>query len=77
MPQTYQFYEARAVDAAEEAKDAGLDMLRERALRSEKAWRSMAERARKIEAKREKAEHARIERRTGKEPEAAEATEQG
>lgn len=43
------FCEERAKEAAAEAKTATLQNVRERALRSEGVWRSMAERARKVE----------------------------
>lgn len=76
MAQTFEFYDARAKEAAAEAKTATLVMVRERALRSEKAWRGMAEQARKIETEREKAERARAQRRTREEAEAAEAAQQ-
>lgn len=71
MAQTFEFYNARAKEAAAEAEQATLDNVRERALRSEKAWRSMAEQARKVEVDREKAEQARAERRAREEAEEA------
>jgi len=48
MAQTLQFFEERAEEAAEEARNAVLDNVRDRALRSEAAWRGMASRAREI-----------------------------
>jgi hypothetical protein len=44
-----EFYVERANAAAEEARDATLTNVRERALRSETAWRGMADRAIAIE----------------------------
>ena len=54
MAQKYEFLLARADEAASEAQGAALDNVKQRALRSEKAWRAMAERTRKIEQEREK-----------------------
>ncbi len=54
MFQKYEFLLARADEAASEAKAAALDNVKQRALRSEAAWRAMAERTRKIEREREK-----------------------
>ena len=55
MSQTFEFYDARAKEAAADAQEATLDRVRERALRSEAAWRQMATRAQVIEAERAKA----------------------
>ena len=54
MFQKYEFLLARADEAASEANDAVLDNVKQRALRSEAAWRAMAERTRKVEREREK-----------------------
>lgn len=54
MFQKYEFLIARADEAASEAKDAALDNVKQRALRSEAAWRAMAQRTRKIERERKK-----------------------
>jgi hypothetical protein len=62
MAQSYEFLIARADQAAQEAEDAKLDNVRQRALRSEAAWREMADRARKIERDRETAKRERAER---------------
>lgn len=62
MAQSYEFLIARADEAAQEAEDAKLDNVRQRALRSEAAWREMADRARKIEHDRENAKRERAER---------------
>lgn len=52
MAQTIDFYQERAAEAAEEARNATLDNVRERALRSEAAWRQMADRAMAVEENR-------------------------
>jgi hypothetical protein len=59
MMQSYKFLIARAEQAATEAKDARLENVRQRAKRSEAAWREMAKRALKTNRAREK---ARLER---------------
>ncbi|WP_209348421.1 hypothetical protein [Pontixanthobacter sp. CEM42] len=59
MSQNFEFYNTRANEAAAEAAAATLDNVRERALRSETAWREMADRAKQMEQEREV---ARIER---------------
>ena len=71
MSQTFAFYDARAREAAAEADIAQLVMVRERALRAEKTWRSLANQAQKVEKDRVKAEAIRAERRAA---EAAELT---
>ena len=48
-----QIFAARAEAAHAEAQGAVLDNVRDRALRSEKAWAEMAERSRKMESSRE------------------------
>lgn len=63
MSQTFDFYDARARESANEAAIAVLDNVRERALRSEKTWRALAEQARKVLVDREKAEATRLARR--------------
>ena len=63
MSQTYDFYDQRAKAAKAEADNAVLDNVRDRELRSAKAWREMADRALLIEAERAKAEIYRAERR--------------
>ena len=67
MSQTFEFYDARAREAAGEAKNATLDNVRERNLRAEKTWRALAEQARKVKADREKAESERAARREAEE----------
>ena len=59
MSQNFEFYNTRANEAAAEAAAATLENVRERALRSETAWREMADRALQMEKEREV---ARIER---------------
>ena len=49
MSQTFEFYDAQATAAAAQAAEARLDNVRERALRSEKAWRQLADRALKVQ----------------------------
>jgi hypothetical protein len=49
MSQTFEFYDERAKTAAAEAEAAMLDNVRDRALRSEAAWRQLANRAQKTE----------------------------
>ena len=63
MSQTFDFYDARARESAAEADAATLENVRERALRSEKTWRSLADKAQKTEQDRAKAEIERAERR--------------
>ena len=72
MSQTFEFYDARAREAAAEADAATLDNVRDRNLRAEQTWRGLAEQARKTLVEREKAERERAERRA---LEAAEATQ--
>ena len=67
MSQTFEFYDARAKDAAAEAKAATLDNVRERSLRAEKTWRGLAAQARKVKAEREKAVQASAEKRAAAE----------
>lgn len=52
MPPTIEFYQERADEAAEQARNATLENVRERALRSESAWRAMADRAQAVAEKR-------------------------
>jgi hypothetical protein len=63
MTQTFEFYDARAREAAAEAEVATLDNVRERNLRAEKTWRGLANQARRVMVDRQKAEHERSERR--------------
>lgn len=63
MAQTFEFYDARAKEAAQEAVVATLDNVRERALRSAKVWRGMADQAKKVEEDRAKAVREKADRR--------------
>lgn len=63
MSQTFEFYDARAREAALEAKEASLENVRERNLRAEKTWRGLANQARKVALERAKTERERKERR--------------
>lgn len=56
MSISYEFATERALEAARDAETAQLDNVRDRALRSEAAWRDMADRARKSEESRAKRE---------------------
>jgi len=62
MSQGFDFYDERAKAAAAEAEAATLDNVRDRALRSEAAWRQMADRALTTEKDRKAAAKARAER---------------
>ena len=59
MTKNYEFQIARADEAAVEAKQATLDNVKQRALRSEAAWRKMAHLTLSMDNEREK---ARVER---------------
>ena len=66
MAQTASFFLERAEEAAREARSAELANVRERALRSEAAWRAMADRATKVQTLRKrKAEEAEAEGEAG------------
>lgn len=69
MSQTYEFYSARADEAAADAKAAQLANVRERALRSEKTWRGLAEQARSVAETRRKIETKKAEERAALESE--------
>jgi hypothetical protein len=62
MSQTFEFYDARANEAAAAAKAATLDNVRERNLRAEKTWRGLADQARKVQRDREIADAERAAR---------------
>ena len=59
MALSYEFLIQRADQAAEEATRALLDNVRERALRSEKAWRTMADQVLEVSRNRELAQQER------------------
>jgi len=63
MAQTFEFYDARANEAAAEATRATLDNVRERCLRAEKTWRGLAQQAERVASNREKADRERAARR--------------
>lgn len=63
MSQTFEFYDARAKESAAEAEAAELENVRERALRSERSWRNLADQARSVVVAREKANREKAERR--------------
>ncbi len=63
MSQTFEFYDQRARAAEAEADRALLDNVRERELRSARAWRGMADRQLMIDAERVKVDRERAERR--------------
>jgi hypothetical protein len=56
MSLQHEFYLARAEEAKREADAATLDNVRQRCLRSEAAWRSMADRAERTEQMRARTE---------------------
>ena len=62
MASTYDFYIARADEAAAAAKAASLDNVRERELRSEKTWRSLAKQAQDVAVQRAKADQEKADR---------------
>lgn len=64
MALSYEFLIERAEQAAQEAAGALLENVRERSLRSEKAWRSMANQVFEVARKRERAEQERSLMRT-------------
>jgi len=61
MALSYEFLIERADQAAHEAAGAALDNVRERALRSEKAWRTMAEQVREVALNREVARQEKLD----------------
>lgn len=63
MSPTFELYDQRARAAEAEADKAVLDNVRERELRSARAWRGMADRQLMIDAERVKVDAARAERR--------------
>lgn len=63
MAATYEFYMARADEAAAAAKAATLDNVRDRELRSEKTWRGLANQARAVATQRAKVEEEKAAQR--------------
>ena len=74
MSQTFEFYDERARAAENAAGEAMLDNVRDRELRSAKAWRDMADRQLMIDKERVKTDAERAARRAA-ELEAAEDAE--
>ena len=62
MTQTFEFYNARAEEAAADAKAATLENVRDRNLRAEKTWRGLANQARRVLLDRQKTEAAKARR---------------
>ena len=60
MAVTYEFYEERANAAAAAAQNATLDNVRDRELRSEKAWRGLANQAKPAALQRKQAKQDKI-----------------
>lgn len=63
MAATFEFYDARAEEAAAAAKEATLDNVKKRNLRAEKTWRGLADQTRKAAIDRAKSEDERAARR--------------
>ena len=59
MSQTFEFYDARAKEAASEAAEATLENVKDRNLRAEKTWRGLADQARRVSQERENMLRAR------------------
>ena len=55
MKPTFEFYDARAREAAKLAREATLDNVRDLNLRAEKTWRQLATQAKEVVAHRAKA----------------------
>lgn len=62
MNQTFEFYDARAKEAAAEAQRSTLLNVKERNLRAEKTWRDLANKARKVSQERARSERERAMR---------------
>jgi len=73
VSQTFQFYAERAYAAEAAAEAAQLENVRERELRSAKAWREMADRQLKIDSERVRVDADRAERRAAELAAAVEA----
>ena len=67
MSATVDFYLTRATESAQAAKDTNLVNVRERCLRAEAAWRTMAERMLKVEHKKRQDALAKADHATGEE----------
>ena len=66
MSQTFEFYDARANEAASEAAEATLENVKDRNLRAEKTWRGLADQAKRVSLERQKALREREARDRGK-----------
>ena len=73
MSQSYEFYAARAKEAAAAAKKAVLDNVRDRELRAEKTWRGLAEQARAVAEQRDKIVREKAEARAAEEAQETDA----
>ena len=62
MSQTFDFYDARAREAAIAAEQADLIMVRKRELRSATVWRELANQAARVDANRAEADSVRAAR---------------
>ncbi|MDE2623781.1 MAG: hypothetical protein KGM83_11395 [Betaproteobacteria bacterium] len=67
MSQTFEFYDARAREAADNANKATLQNVKERNLRAERTWRELADQAQLVVLNRAKAERERAARREAEE----------
>lgn len=67
MSQSYEFYVARAAEAAKAASAAKLDNVRDRELRAEKTWRGLADQARAVAEQRDKIIREKAEARAAEE----------
>lgn len=63
MSQTFEFYDARAREAADNASKATLQNVKERNLRAERTWRELANQAKRVMLDRAKSERERAARR--------------
>jgi hypothetical protein len=64
MSVSFEFYEARADEAAHEAETATLMNVKERHLRAEKTWRGLAEHALRVKRDREETQRLKLARRS-------------
>lgn len=73
MAQTHEFYTEQADASARRAKEATLEKVKERELRSERSWRKLAEHARATMIQRQTDDAARAKRREAAAAQAAAA----
>ena len=64
MSESFEFYKARADEAAHEAETATLLNVKERHLRAEKTWRGLAEHALRVKRDREKTQRLKLAKRS-------------